>query len=496
MSNAGTTDGHGLPIIIVGAGPAGLTAAWELLKTGRSSIVLEKDNTVGGLARTVRHNGYRFDIGGHRFFTRVHAVTRLWREILGDEFRVRPRLSRIFYKGRYFDYPLQIRNTVAGLGVMHSFRAILSYLGARLKRKSPEVSLEDWIINRFGLVLYETFFKTYTEKVWGIPCAQIGADWGEQRIRGLSLYRAVMSALFPVYARKFKTLTDTFYYPRLGPGQMWETMQSRLDAAGSPVQKDSDVVVIRHQGERIVEVSVNRGGEIVHFPTPELISSMPLRELIEKMDPLPPPPVLEAARALRYRDFLTVALIINKAGLFADNWIYIHEPGVRVGRIQNFGNWSADLVPKPGTSCLGLEYFCFEGDELWSMNDADLVNLARKEISTLRLAPAEAVREGVVVRMKKAYPVYDSGYAKRLQIVRAYLDSFLNLHPIGRNGLHKYNNQDHSMFTAMLAVRSILGDKHDMWSVNTDCEYHENLECSDIRVQSGTQRQPNGKRIA
>jgi protoporphyrinogen oxidase len=485
MSNSITTEGHGLPIIVIGAGPAGLTAARELLKAGRFAIVLEKDNTVGGLARTVCYQGYRFDIGGHRFFTKVQAVNNLWHEILGNELLVRPRLSRIFYKGRYFNYPLRIWNTLAGLGCWHSLRAIFSYLATRLKKRSPEVSLEDWIINRFGRVLYKTFFKTYTEKVWGLPCSQIGADWGEQRIRGLSFSRAVLSALFPGYGKRFKTLTDTFYYPRLGPGQMWEALQSQLEASGSAVWREANVQSIIHRGERIVEVSLDWRGEPVHIPTPELISSMPLRELIEKLDPPAPAPVLEAARALRHRDFLTVALIIGKPDLFADNWIYIHEPGVRVGRIQNFGNWSPDMVPRPGYSCLGLEYFCFEGDDLWSMEDADLVKLARNEISTLGLAPAESVTEGVAVRMKNAYPVYDAGYAQRLQTIRAYLNSFCNLHPIGRNGLHKYNNQDHSMFTAMLAVRNILGEKHDIWAVNTDCEYQEIIGRSDVAGQTG-----------
>lgn len=467
-------DGRG-PVIIAGAGPAGLTAAWELHKAGRTSMVFEKDTVVGGLARTVRYGAFRFDIGGHRFFTKAPAVQSMWEEILGDSLVLRSRLSRVYFQGRYFDYPLRFSNAVRGLGLARSARAALSCIKAKLRPRLPELSMEDWIINRFGRILYETFFKVYTEKVWGMPCAEIGADWAEQRIHGLSLYRALMAALFRGRKSKIKTLTDRFYYPKLGPGQMWETVQSRLEASGNPVWTGSEVLTVRHEAGRIVEAAVGKDGKTLYFPTPEFLSSMPLQELVEKLDPVAPPDVLEAARSLKYRDFLTVALILDRANLFKDNWIYIHDPGVRVGRIQNFGNWSPDMVPVRGRTCLGLEYFCFEGDDLWSMDDADLLSLAAREIAILGLAQGAAALDGTVVRMKKAYPVYDAGYKSRLNVIRTYLDSFRNLHPIGRNGLHKYNNQDHSMLTAMLAVRNILGGKDDVWSVNTDDEYHEEV---------------------
>ena len=467
-------EGNGTgPVVIVGAGPAGLTAAWELQKAGIPSTVVEKDAVVGGLARTVCFEGYRFDIGGHRFFTKVDAVNRMWQEILGSDLLHRSRLSRIFYKGKYFNYPLKLPNVILGLGLRHSFLAVLSFLRARAKPRTPETSMEDWVVNRFGRVLYETFFKAYTEKVWGIPCSEIGADWADQRIRGLSLSRIVKSALPLGRKNKIKTLVTAFHYPRLGPGQMWESVQSRLDAAGNRVITEAEVTSIRHNGRTIEGISVNRTGRSIQIRTPHLISSMPLRELIERFDPPAPAMVLEAAKALRYRDFLTVALIVKRPDLFSDNWIYIHEPAVKVGRIQNFGNWSPEMVPVPGHSCLGMEYFCFEGDELWSLRDRDLLSLASKEISVLGLAPPDAITGGAVVRMSKAYPVYDAGYKARLKTIRAFADSFVNLHPVGRNGLHQYNNQDHSMFTAMLAVRNILGGTHDVWSVNADCEYHE-----------------------
>jgi protoporphyrinogen oxidase len=475
-------ENRGHPRVVIGAGPAGLTAAMELQKAGLPSVILEKDSVVGGLARTVCFKGYRFDLGGHRFFTKVDAVNRMWREVLGGDLLRRSRLSRIYFNGKYFDYPLRLSNAFVGLGLRTSFLAALSYFKAKVRPRLPEVSLEDWVTNRFGGVLYETFFKTYTEKVWGIPCAEIGADWAEQRIRGLSLYRAVMATLLLGPADKIKTLAKSFYYPRLGPGQMWENVQARLNAAGNPVLTEAEVISIKHDGHLITEASVSRGGELVRFPAPEVLSSMPLQELVERLDPPAPWTVLEAARSLRYRDFLTVALIVDRPDLFPDNWIYIHDPGVRVGRIQNFGNWSPDLVPIPGHSCLGLEYFCFKDGDLWSMDDGDLVALASNEVSALGLAPPSAIVDGTVVRMEKAYPVYDAEYRSRLKTIRTYLDSFRNLHPIGRNGLHKYNNQDHSMFTAMLAVRNILGENHDVWSVNADCEYHEEIrEVPDVR---------------
>jgi protoporphyrinogen oxidase len=465
----------GESVIVIGAGPAGLTAAWELQKAGLRSLVLEKDRLVGGISKTICYQGYRFDIGGHRFFTKVPAVSDTWRQILGDNLLQKARLSRIYYKGKYFNYPLKFLNVIKGLGLRHSMMAVLSLLKAKVSARMPERSVEDWVVNRFGRVLYETFFRTYTEKVWGMSCAEIGADWADQRIGGLSLLHIIAITLHFRRKSRIKTLTETFYYPRLGPGQMWEAIQSRLDAAGNQVFTEAEVLSIKHDENSVLEVSVNSSGKLLIFPASNVVSSMALRDLIERLDPPAPPAVLQAARALRYRDFLMVALIVNKNNLFPDNWIYIHDPNIKAGRIQNFGNWSLDLVPVSGHSCLGLEYFCFEGDAIWSMADADLISLATREISSLGLAPQDAILDGAVIRMPKAYPIYDTAYKSTLKIIRGHLDSFHNLHTIGRNGLHKYNNQDHSMVTAMLAVRNILGEKHDVWAVNADSEYLEEI---------------------
>jgi protoporphyrinogen oxidase len=480
------------PVVVVGAGPAGLTAAYELSRAGIPGVVLEKDAVVGGISRTVLYRGYRFDIGGHRFFTKVAAVERLWREVLGDDLLLRPRLSRILYRGRYFDYPLKAWNVLRGLGLPYATRALLSYAAARVRPRRPERTLEDWVVNRFGERLYRVFFKTYTEKVWGMPCSEIGADWAAQRIRGLSLSRAVAAALLPRRSHGIRTLVDAFHYPRLGPGQMWEAVRDRVTAAGLPVWTETEVVAIRHTGARALGVDVAGRPGPRHLPASHVISSMPVRELVERLDPPAPARVLAAARALRYRDFLAVALIVDRAHLFPDNWIYVHDPGVRVGRIQNFGNWSPDLVPDPRTSCLGMEYFCFEGDPLWRLPDAELLALARGEAVKLGIVPEGSVTDGAVVRMPKAYPVYDAGYGTNLGVLRAHLSSLANVHPVGRNGLHRYNNQDHSMFTAMLAVRNILGERHDVWAVNADCEYHEEAGGTGARPPADA-RTPSGR---
>ncbi|HEV2130060.1 MAG TPA: NAD(P)/FAD-dependent oxidoreductase, partial [Longimicrobiaceae bacterium] len=416
-------------VVIIGAGPGGLTAAYLLAKQGVPVTVLEGDDIVGGISRTVEYKGYRFDIGGHRFFTKIEPVEALWHEILGDEFISVPRLSRIHYNGRYFDYPLKAANALQGLGIINACRIVLSYMYAHLRPSEVEENFEQWVTNRFGRRLYEIFFKTYTEKVWGIPCTEIRAEWAAQRIQNLSLASAILNAAqLNRRSTKIKPLIDRFQYPRLGPGQMWEVCRDRVREMGGQVlmrhrvegieMKDGHAVAVRVRtpvGERRIE------GE--HF-----ISTMPVRSLVHALDPAPPESIRTAASGLNYRDFLVVALILDQADLFPDNWIYIHTPGVKVGRIQNFNNWSPAMVPDAGRTCLGMEYFCFEGDGLWTSSDEELIALATRELGELGLADVSKVVDGSVVRMPKAYPVYDSTYREHLDHVQAYVDRIPNLH--------------------------------------------------------------------
>ena len=467
-------------VVIIGAGPTGLTAAYQLEKAGKKTIVFEKDKIVGGIARTENFKGYGIDIGGHRFYTKVTEVEAMWREVLGDDFLHRSRLSRIYYNNKFFHYPIRFFDAVSKLGLVESFRVGISYLWAKLSPSPVEENLEQWVSNRFGRRLFLVFFKTYTEKVWGIPCTEIKAEWAAQRIKGLSLTTAVKNALFQSEGKSVKTLIDAFDYPRRGPGMLWTRVQELIEGAGHQVITKSDVVQICLEGQRVKQVVAqnNGNGKRVVASGDDFISSMPLSELILKMTPPPPAEVLDAARRLTYRDFLTVALVIRRDDLFPDNWIYIHSPEVQVGRIQNFKNWSPEMVPadQPGTTCIGLEYFCNEGDALWEMSEADLVALGRRELAQIGLVPEADVVDGVVYRQPKAYPVYMGAYQAYLDTIKTYLASIENLQTAGRNGLHMYNNQDHSMLTAMLAVKNILGEHHDIWSVNTERSYHEEVQ--------------------
>jgi protoporphyrinogen oxidase len=466
--------------VIAGGGPAGLTAGYELSKHGKPCVVLEADpRMVGGISRTDQYKGFRFDIGGHRFFSKSSEINELWREILGEEFLTRNRLSRIYYDRKFFHYPLKPLDALWKLGFLKSCRIVASYLRARLLPIRPERTYEDWVVNRFGRQLFETFFKSYTEKVWGTPTNTISPDWAAQRIQNLNLIRAVTSALFAGRRSRngevIKTLIDQFQYPRLGPGQMWEVARDHVRHLGGAVHLDRRVVRIEHDGSSVTAmVARDAVGRLFRYSGRNFLSTLPVRELIRAMSPQPPAEVIRAAESLKYRDFLTVVLIVDRAETFPDNWIYIHEPGVKVGRIQNFKNWSPDLVPDPSKTSLGLEYFCFEGDDLWTSSDDQLVELGRREIQAIGLARASEVVDGCVVRMPKAYPVYDDHYQSHLAVIRAWLRSFPNLELAGRNGMHKYNNQDHSMMTALLAARNILGHgTFDTWKVNTDAEYHE-----------------------
>jgi protoporphyrinogen oxidase len=470
-----------LTVVVIGAGPAGLTAAYQLCKARVATIVLEQDLTVGGLAKTVKYKDFRFDIGGHRFYTKAKAAADIWREVLpAEDFLRRKRLSRIYYNKRFFHYPLRASSMLFNLGWWDGCLILLSYLRAQLFPEKSERTFEQWVTNRFGRRLYRTFFKSYTEKVWGIPCNEINAEWAAQRIKGLSL-GVLLKDIFSRQTRGdksavVKTLINEFDYPRLGPGMMWETMAGIVRDVGGIIRTGARVERIYWKRGAIEAVEISTEGEIETLRGTHFISSMPIRELARTLTPKPPCAVLAAADKLQYRDYLTVVLVVNRRDLFPDNWIYIHDPEVRVGRVQNFKNWSCDMVPDPNKTCLGLEYFCFKGDGLWSMPDDELVELGKRELEKLGLIEAEDVEEGTVVRVPKAYPVYDSTYAESLETVRRFFATLPNLQLVGRNGMHKYNNQDHSMMTGLLAVENILGANYDLWEVNTDQEYQEEFQ--------------------
>ena len=456
--------------LVLGAGPAGLTAAYVLGKAGRPATVLEADRQVGGLAKTVEIDGFRFDLGGHRFFTKAHEVEALWHEIMGDEFLLRPRMSRIYWNNKFLDYPLRGPDVIRKLGPVELARCLASYARAAVTPKKKEESLEDWVSNRFGRRLFELFFKSYNEKVWGVPTTEIRAEWAAQRIRGLSFTSAAKAAFFGNRGNKVKTLISEFHYPRYGPGQMWEAMTRRIEEQGGEVVLETPVERIEIDGGRVVAVDAAGGT----YRPEAVISSLPLRDMVAMTRPEPPAGVVEAALGLRYRDFLTVALVVSGEDLFPDNWIYIHEPAVRVGRIQNYRSWSPWMVPDPSKACVGLEYFCFAGDDLWTMADDELVAFAAAELERLGLARREQVQRGFAIRVPKAYPIYDADYADRVAVIRAWLETIENLQQVGRNGLHRYNNSDHSMLTALRAVDNLLaGVGHDLWAVNVESAYHE-----------------------
>lgn len=463
------------PVLVIGAGPAGLTAAYELSKMGRRSIIVEKSDVVGGISRTVLYKEYRFDIGGHRFFTKVDRVNRMWHEVLGDDFIKRTRLSHIYYQRKFFLYPIKPLDVLFKLGIGESFLAGLSYIKAKVFKRPDDGSFENYIVNNFGYRLYNTFFRSYTEKVWGMPCTEIKASWAAQRIKGLSVTSLITTALFGNRDNKVKSLIEAFYYPKLGPGQMWEKTLDLVLASGlCEMHFNSEVTVLRHKKGVVHEAVVKTPEGEQTIAVDSIVSSIPIKTLFELFSPTLPTKALEAARALSFRDFITVALVLKKKDLFPDNWIYIHEPEVLVGRIQNFNNWSPYMVPDNGTTCLGLEYFCFDTDPLWHTPDKELIARGADELDKIGLAKKSDVIDGAVVRVGKTYPVYDSAYEKAMPLIRDAFTRLPNVYPVGRNGMHRYNNQDHAMLTAMLAVENIVSNAgHNLWDVNVERVYHE-----------------------
>ncbi len=477
-------------VIVIGAGPAGLTASYLLTKAGVSTRVIEMDpHYVGGISRTVNYKDFLFDVGGHRFFSKSKEVVALWNEILPDDFITRPRLSRIFYDGKFYSYPLKAFEALNNLGYVESSLCVLSYLFKKtFPNENPE-TFHHWVSNQFGERLFSIFFKTYTEKVWGMSCDEISADWAAQRIKGLDLWGAMAAALrksiSPQGSAKaangeiVKTLIESFEYPRRGPGMMWDAAAAKTRAQGGEILMGHAMDTLsRDAATGLWTVTTkDQEGQVHSFEAEHVISSAPIREVMHALRPAPG--ALEAADRLRYRDFLTVALIVEKADLFPDNWIYIHDPQVKVGRIQNFRSWSPEMVPDERLACLGLEYFCFEGDGLWTSTDEELFELAKKELAHVGLAQPHEVIDGHVVRQKKAYPVYDDSYKRNVEMIRHEIEScWPGLHLVGRNGMHKYNNQDHAMMTAMLTVKNIMAGEtlYDVWNVNEDAEYHEGGE--------------------
>jgi len=467
-------------IAIIGAGPAGLTAAYLLGKTGNFNVeVFEKDPVyVGGISRTESYKGFHFDIGGHRFFSKSKEVEDFWTEILGDDLLERPRSSRIYYNKQFFSYPLKAFEALKKLGILESALCLVSYLKVKIFPVKNPKSFQDWVTNQFGSRLFRIFFKTYTEKVWGIDCSEISADWAAQRIKGLTLTTAIKNAIFsPNSGRnQIKTLIDSFRYPKYGPGQMWETCRRKAEQMGIKVWMGEGVGQLSLNHDNRWDLTTGTGNCFTAFDY--VISSAPIQQLVKAISNPVSPALQKAAASLVYRDFITVVLILKDQKVFNDNWIYIHDPAVKMGRVQHFKSWSPYMVPDDSMVCYGLEYFCFEGDNLWTSSNEILASLGKTELEKIGLAKATDVLDSYVVRQSKAYPVYDQHYQSHINTIRQEMNQWPGLILVGRNGMHKYNNQDHSMMTAMLAVKNIIAGKQlfDLWNVNQDAAYLEGGE--------------------
>lgn len=464
VSLIGNTNGH--DVCVIGAGPAGLGAAYEAVRKGLRPLVIERDHVVGGLSRTSEYNGYRFDIGGHRFYDKYAEITETWKEMLGDDWLERERMSRIFFRSRAFSYPLRPQEAFVGLGPIRSLKALASYLCAQARPVRQRRSFQDEVVARFGSELFRTFFKTYTEKVWGLDCSQISKDMADARIKGFSLGAALVSLLRP-RARAPRTASSTFLYPRLGPGQLWAIYRERIEAGGGRFVFGQEVTEVNVQGDRVASVVTSSAGGLQRFSCPHVVSTMALRELCHAMRPAPPADITEAAAALGYRDMVVVVLIVDDPDPFPDTWIYVHEPGVRLCRIQNFKRWSPAMVSDQSRTCLGLEYFCYEGDGLWRMSDEELGALGADECRRLGLVDPARVVASITVRTPKAYPVYDLDYLAHTDRIAGFLAGIPNLEVAGRNGQHRYLTLDESVLAGILAVRKLLGEAVSPWDIRT-----------------------------
>jgi len=463
--------------IIIGAGPAGLATGWELVKYNQSAELFEGGYQIGGLCATFDYNGFKYDFGGHRFFTKQDEVQKIWEEIMGDSFLVRNRLSRIYYQKKFFDYPIKIGNALKQLGLIESALVGLSLISVRISRRlkhKEEVTFEDWIVSRFGRRLFNHFFKSYTEKLWGISVKELGADWAAQRMKDISLLQVLKSVIIKSKPGKIKSWINKFNYPKYGPGMLYSKMGEMIEDKGGKINLNQFVKRIVHNNSLIEKIVViDKNGEEREISADNYVSSMPLNIMLRSLSPAPPKDILKLVDKMRFRALFDVCLIVNKKEIFPDNWIYVHEPDVHLLRVQNFKNWSPFMSPDDNKTNIGAEYVCWEGDELWSKSDEELVELAKKELSQVGLVDNNLVESGIVIRNKYAYPVYHLDYKEDLDKIFKYLSRFKNFQAIGRSGLYRYNNMDHSILTGLYAARNIMGGDYDILKVNADEEYHE-----------------------